>query len=427
MHSTPSASVVATPVTTSALPLAADETLDQGLDELIRAAARRALAAALETEVSQYIAAHAHLRDERGRRLVSRNGRLPRRVVQSSLGPLEVHQPRISDRRKDESGQRIRFTSRVLPKYLRKTKAVEELVPWLYLKGVSSNDFSEALSALGLDGAAGFSPNSVGRMKEHWRQEWFEWSRRSLAGKRYAYLWADGIYFNIRLGDAGRQCVLVLMGANEEGGKELVALTDGHRESTQSWLEVLRELKERGLECSPRLAVGDGSLGFWKALAEVYPDCRQQRCWVHKTANVLAHLPRTRQSSAKADLHQVWMAGTAAEAGAAFDSFLRIYRTQFPKAVACLEKDREELLAFYRFPAEHWPHVRTTNPIESTFATVRLRTAKTKGSGTREACLSLAFKLCQSAQKKWRPLNAPGLVADVDAGVEFEDGTRKAA
>ena len=387
MNSNPLVSIMAMPP----LRLAADTAVEATFDELIRTAARQMLAAALESEVAEYIAAHAELRDEKGRRLVSRNGRMRKRQVQTPIGPLEVHQPRVNDRRRTLLGQRIRFSSRVLPKYLRKTRALEDLVPWLYLKGVSSNDFPEALSALGL-GEIGFSPNTVQRLKEKWRQEWFEWSRRSLAGKRYVYLWADGIYFNIRLGDAGRQCVLVLMGVNEEGVKELITLTDGHRESTQSWLEVLRELRERGLECSPKLAVGDGALGFWKALADVYPECRQQRCWVHKTANVLAHLPRSRQSAAKGDLKQIWMATTAAEANEAFDSFLRVYRTQYPKAAGCLEKDREELMTFYEFPTEHWPHVRTTNPIESTFATVRLRTAKTKGSGTRDACLSLAFK-----------------------------------
>jgi len=404
----------------------ADAAVDSLLDRLIREGARRMLTAAMESEVEQYVQAHAHLRDAEGRRLVTRNGRMPRRIVQTQAGPLEVRQPRVNDRRLDEAGDRIRFSSKVLPKYLRKTKVVEDLVPWLYLKGISTNDFPEALGALGLDGS-GLSPNSVTRMKEHWRQEWFDWSRRRLEGKRYVYLWADGVYFNIRLGDAGRQCVLVLMGATERGVKELIAISDGHRENASSWLELLRELRERGLECSPKLAVGDGSLGFWKALAEVYPDCRQQRCWVHKTWNILGYLPRTRQSAAKADAQQIWMAATKGEAIAAFDQFLRVYQNQYPKAAACLEKDRDELLAFYDFPVEHWAHVRTTNPIESTFATVRLRTAKTKGSGSRDACLSLAFKLCQSAAKKWRPLNGSSLVADVDAGVKFIDGIRRAA
>jgi transposase-like protein len=400
------------------------------LDEVLREGARSMLQHAIEREVAEYVGAHAHERDPHtGRRLVVRNGHLPARKVLTGLGPIEVRQPRVDDRRVDEQGNRcFRFTSRILPPYLRRARSVEELVPWLYLKGISSSDFPEALSALGHDGS-GLSATSVIRMKELWREEWAEWSRRSLLGRRYVYLWADGIHFNIRLADEGegRQCVLVVMGATEEGVKELVAIREGHRESEQSWLELLRDLRDRGMEGDPQLAAGDGALGFWKALPQVFPTTRWQRCWVHKAANVLNHFPRSQQPAANGKLQDVWMAATRADAVAALEKFARDHRAKYPKAVECLLKDREELLAFYDFPAEHWQHLRTTNPIESTFATVRLRTAKTKGCGSRQACLTMVFKLCQSAEKHWRKLNGCALLKEVSAGVEFVDGIRKAA
>ena len=399
------------------------------LDDILREGARRMLQAAIEREVADYIDAHADQRDGRGRRLVVRNGHLPPRDLQTPVGPIRVEQPRVDDRRTDAAGERLfRFTSSILPKYLRKTKSIEELVPWLYLKGISSSDFPEALGALGLDGR-GLSAASVIRMKELWRGEWLDWSRRPLAGKRYAYVWADGIHFNVRLEEPGakRCCVLVLMGATEDGTKELIALSEGHRESEMSWKEVLTDVKSRGLEAGPELAVGDGALGFWKALAQVYPRARQQRCWVHKTANVLNALPQNRQESAKHELQQVWMAATRAEAHAAFDRFVATYQAKYPKAAQCLAKDRDELLAFYDFPAEHWPHLRTTNPIESTFATVRLRTEKTKGCGTRAACLTMTFKLVQSAQRRWNRLKGSSLLREVIEGVPFVDGIRHAA
>ena len=404
------------------------------LDQVLREGARRMLQAAIEREVADYVDAHADARDERGRRLVVRNGHLPPRELQTPVGPLRVEQPRVDDRRRDEKGERaFRFTSAILPKYLRKSKSksIEELVPWLYLKGISSGDFPEALSALGLDGS-GLSASSVIRMKELWRGEWLDWSRRPLDGKRYVYFWADGIHFNIRLEEPGskRACVLVLMGATEEGTKELVALSEGHRESEMSWRELLSDLKSRGLDVAPELAVGDGALGFlgfWKALAQVYPRTRQQRCWVHKTANVLNALPANRQESAKHELQQIGMAGTRTEAQAAFEKFVATYQAKYPKAAQCLLKDREELLAFYDFPAEHWPHLRTTNPIESTFATVRLRTEKTKGSGTRAACLTMTFKLVQSAQRRWNRLKGSSLLREVIEGIKFVDGIRHAA
>jgi len=402
------------------------------LDDILREGARRLLQEAIEREVDEYVRRHAEARDPHtGRRLVVRNGRLPARSIQSPLGPIVVQQPRVDDQRVDPvSGERrrFRFTPAILPPYLRKAQSIERLVPWLYLKGISSSDFPEALGALGLDGS-GLSATSVIRMKEVWREEWAEWSKRSLVGKRYVYLWVDGVYFNIRLADEGegRQCVLVVMGATEDGTKELVAIQEGHRESEQSWLDVLRDLKDRGLEMGPELACGDGSLGFWKALPQVYPQARWQRCWMHKTCNVLNHFPKGQHGVVKGKIQAIWMAATKAEALEALERFKRDYEKKYLKAVECLMKDKQELLAFYDFPAEHWQHLRTTNPIESTFATVRLRTAKTKGCGSRQACLTMVFKLCQSAERSWRKLNGCALLREVSEGIEFEDGIRKAA
>ena len=395
------------------------------LDDILRDGARRALQAAIEREVEQYIGQNQRHLDEQRRRLVVRNGYHPARRIQTGSGSIEVRQPRVNDKRTDEQGNRLRFTSKILPPYLRKSKAVEELVPWLYLKGISTNDFPEALACLGHDGS-GLSATSVVRMKEIWEGQYENFSRRSLEGKRYVYVWADGIYFNIRLSDE-RPCVLVLMGALEDGTKELIAMVDGQRESEQSWLELLVDVKARGLAEAPKLATGDGALGFWKALKQVYPSTRVQRCWVHKTANVLDKLPKSRQPSAKSMLHEIWMSATKEDAVKAFDQFIATYQAKYPKAVECLAKDREELLAFYDFPAEHWQHLRTSNPIESTFATVRLRTYKTKGAGSRAACLAMAFKLVESAQKHWRKLNGSTLLPEVVAGVIFKDGVKIAA
>jgi transposase-like protein len=308
---------------------------------------------------------------------------------------------------------------------LRKTKAIEELVPWLYLKGISTSDFPEALACLGHDGS-GLSPATVVRMKEIWQGQYENFCRRSLEGKRYVYLWADGIYFNVRLTE-DRPCVLVLMGATEEGTKELIAMIDGQRESEQSWMELLLDVKSRGLTEAPMLATGDGAMGFWKALRQVYPSTRHQRCWVHKMANVLNNLPKNLHPSAKGILHEIWMSATKEDAIKTFDRFIATYQAKYPKAVQCLAKDREELLAFYDFPAEHWQHLRTSNPIESTFATVRLRTSKTKGAGSRLACLTMAFKLVESAQNHWRKLNGSVWLPEVIAGVIFKDGVKLAA
>ena len=395
------------------------------IDDILRDGARRALQSAIEREVQEYIERNKTQVDEQGHRLVVRNGHQPARKILSGNGPIEVHQPRVNDKRVDEQGNRFRFISQILPPYLRKTKAMEELIPWLYLKGISTSDFPEALACLGLDGS-GLSPTTVVRLKEIWQGQYEDFFRRSLKGKRYVYVWADGINFNIRLGD-DRPCVLVLMGALEDGTKELIAMIDGQRESEQSWLELLLDVKGRGVEEAPKLATGDGAMGFWKALRQVYPSTRHQRCWVHKTANVLDKLPKSQQPSAKAMLHEIWMSATKEDATKTFDRFITTYQAKYPKVVECLAKDREELLAFYDFPAEHWQHLRTSNPIESTFATVRLRTSKTKGAGSRVACLAMAFKLVESAQKRWRKLNGRVLLQDVIAGVIFKDGTKLAA
>ena len=395
------------------------------LDDIVREGARRMLQQAIEQEVADYIERHRDCRDDSGRRLVVRNGHKPPRAIATPAGPLQVRQPRVDDRRTGADGERMRFTSAILPPYLRRSRKREDLVPWLYLKGVSTGGFPEALGCLGLDGS-GFSPASVVRMKEVWQQEWDQWNRRPLEGKRSVYVWADGIYCDLRL-EEGRPCVLVLMGAPADGTKELMAVLDGERESEQSWRELLLDLKSRGLNEPPRLAVGDGALGFWKAMAQVFPSTRQQRCWVHKTANVLNRLPKSQQPAAKAKLHEIRMAATRGDATKAFDLFVRTYEAKYPKAAECLSKDRAEMLAFYDFPAEHWRHLRTTNPIESTFATVRLRTCRTKGPGSRAAGLAMAFKLALKAESRWRRLNGSAKLQDLIDGVVFVDGDRKAA
>jgi putative transposase len=409
-------------------PTAEPEPSRDALTEVLRQGARKMLAEAIEAEVAEYLKGRDHLLDEAGHRFVVRNGRLPERQLQTPLGEIPVHQPRVRDRR--PAAAREAFQSSILPPYLRKTRSLEELLPWLYLKGVSTGDFSEALAALLGPAAPGLSATTMARLKSCWEEEYKAWQARSLAGKRYAYVWADGVYFNVRLESPGntRQCILVLMGATTEGKKELLAVADGYRESDQSWLELLLDLRSRGLVDDPELATGDGSLGFWKALPKVYARTRRQRCWVHKTANVLNKMPSSIQAKAKSMLHDIWMAATRAEADQAFDLFVDSFGAKYAAAVSCLRTDRTELLAFYEFPAEHWIHLRTTNPIESTFATVRLRTAKTKGSGSRLACLTMVFKLAMSAQKTWRALNGtPALLADVIHGVRFEDGIKKNA
>ena len=402
------------------------ESTKDALTELFRQGARRILAATLEAEVEDYLAEHESARDAAGRRLVVRNGHCPERTIQTGIGDIEVRRPRINDRRVDADGRRIQFTSKVLPPYLRRTKSVEELIPWLYLKGISTGDFSEALGALLGKDAPGLSASTVVRLKQIWETDFKEWNRRDLTDGRYVYIWVDGIHFNIRL-EENRQCILVVMGARADGKKELLAVQDGYRESEQSWKELLLDLKARGLTLDPELAIGDGALGFWKALPQVWPATRAQRCWCHKTANVLNNLPKGEQPRAKEALHQIWMAATRDDAHRAFDLFVKTYEAKYPKSVACMVKDKDALLAFYDFPAEHWKHLRTTNPIESTFATVRLRTKRTKGSGSRIACLTMVFKLAQAAERKWRKLNGYELLGDVIRGVQFKDGTKVAA
>lgn len=393
------------------------------LDELVREGARRMLQAAMDAEVEAFLDRYRDRRDDQGRRLVVKNGMLPSREILTGAGPIEVHQRRVRDNSPDPE-DRVSFSSSLLPAYLRRTDAIEELIPWLYLKGISTNDFGEALQSLVGERAKGLSPNVIVRLKEQWADEYDGWNRRDLTGKEYVYLWADGIYTKVRLEDDAnqKQCFLVLMGATADGTKELIAVVDGYRENEQSWSELLLDLKHRGLTLAAKLAIGDGALGFWAALRKVYSGTAEQRCWVHKTANVLNKMPKSVQPKAKADLHEIWQAETKADAEKAFDHFVAKYRAKYEAACHCLAKDREVLLAFYDFPAEHWGHLRTTNPIESTFATIRLRHRKTKGNGTRRASLAMMFKLAQSASKKWRRLNSPEKMTLVLEGRSFKDG-----
>ena len=394
------------------------------LSDVIRRGALTMLIDGIEAEVAAWIADRRTITDGDGHRQVVRNGYASPRTVVTGVGPLEVKMPRVHDRRPD--GERERFTSALVPPYLRKAKAIDELIPWLYLKGVSTGGFAEALQALLGPNCPGLSASSVTRLLSIWQEEQAAWSKRDLSDKQYVYVWADGIHFNIRL-EEDRQCILVLMGATADGTKELIAVQDGHRESEQSWSSMLLDLKSRGLVIDPKVAVADGALGFWAAARKAWPNTREQRCWVHKTVNVLDNLPKRLQPQAKDKLHQIWMASTRKDAGDAFDLFVQTYEAKYPKAVECLTKDRDVLLTFYDFPAEHWVHLRTTNPIESTFATVRLRHKRTKGNGSRKACLAMVFKLVESAQKRWRKLNSHELIQDVIANVTFTDGEKKQA
>ena len=394
------------------------------LTEVLQRGAKRLLAEALEVEIEEFLGCYRELRDDRGRARIVRNGYLPEREVQTGIGMIGAKVPRARDRK--GGAEPIRFSSSILPPYLRRSKSIEELLPWLYLKGVSTGGFSEALSSLLGPEAPGLSPSTISRLKKIWADEYGEWNRRDLSEREYVYVWADGVYFQARL-EEQKQCVLVVMGSTRSGEKELLSIQDGYRESEQSWLELLLDLKQRGLQIAPRAAVGDGALGFWKALRKVYPETRALRCWVHKTANVLNKLPKGLQGKAKAALHDIWMAESREDAQKALDAFAETYGAKYPKAVECLTKDREELLAFYDFPAEHWKHLRTTNPIESTFATVKLRTAKTRGCLSRTTALTMVFQLCRSAQKGWRKLSGYELLAKVIQGVKFVDGVEKIA
>ena len=394
--------------------------VDDPLTDLLRQGARKLIEQAVQAELEVLLENTEHLKDEQGRQRLVRNGYLPERQIQTGIGQVTVKVPRVRDRAK-EADKKIRFNSSILPKYMRKTRSIEALIPWLYLKGISTGDFSEALATLlGVD-APGLSQTTISRLKAVWKQEYDAWKRRDLSKKQYVYFWVDGIYFNVRM-DQDAQCLLVIIGATRDGRKELIAIEDGYRESAQSWRGVLLDLKRRGLRMGPKLATGDGALGFWKALDEVYSQTRTQRCWVHKTANVLNSLPKSQQPKAKQRLHEIYLAETREEAEQAFDFFLEAYQTKYPKAADCLAKDRAALLSFYDFPAEHWIHLRTTNPIESTFATVRLRTAKVRGCFSRETVLTMVFRLGQCAEKTWRRLNGSSLLVHVLAGIRYIDG-----
>ncbi|MAC82262.1 MAG: IS256 family transposase [Rhodobacteraceae bacterium] len=391
------------------------------LTDLIRNGARKLIEQAVEAELATLLAAFAEDRLEDGRARLVRHGHLPEREILTGVGPVAVKVPRVRDRKPGED--KITFAPSILPRYLRKAKSVEELLPWLYLKGVSTGDFGEALAVLlGLD-AKGLLAKTVTRLKADWWSEYEAWEKRDLGNRRFLYIWADGVYFKPRMAEE-KQCVLVIVGADEYGRKELLAMTDGFRESTQSWREVLLDLKRRGLKQDPKLAVADGALGFWAALREVFATTQEQRCWLHKTMNVLNALPKSVQPKAKAHLHDVWQADTRAAASAAFDFFVDTYGVKWDKAVAKLVKDRDALLTYYDFPAEHWKHIRTSNPIESTFATVRHRTKRIKGCLSRKTGLSMAFRLMMSAQKKWRKLDGRNRLPEVISGVEFRDGVR---
>ena len=392
------------------------EPFSRSLEDALKEGARRLLQQAIENEVQEFLDGCVAMKAKDGRRSVVRNGYLPERSVQTGIGLVPVKQPRVRDRDKKR-----RFISAILPPYLRRTPSVESVVSALYLKGISTNNFPEALEAILGENAKGLSPTNIIRLKEGWEAEYKEWSKRDLSGKHYVYFWADGIYFNVRL-EEDRPCLLVIVGALSDGSKEVVSIYDGHRESKTSWLEVLNDLKRRGLSRPPSLAIGDGALGFWAAIDEIFPETKTQRCWVHKSANVLDKMPKSVQSHAKGMLHEMYMAPTKESALKAFDSFVTLYEGKYPKACECLRKDKEVLFSFYDFPAAHWQHIRTTNPIESTFATVRHRTRQTKGCGSRLATLTMVFKLAISAQKHWNRLRGYQLIEKVISGVRFKDG-----
>ncbi|MEA3502347.1 MAG: IS256 family transposase [Actinomycetota bacterium] len=390
--------------------------LSATLDELVAEGARRMLMAGLEAEVADYIERHQGLVDEAGHRLVVRNGKAAERSLVTGAGALKVQAPRVDDRREGH-----RFSSYILPKYARRSPKVADVLPVLYLRGLSTGDFSPALTQFfGSD--AGLSSTSIGRLLETWSDEYTAFTGRDLSGDDFVYLWADGVHFRIRL-EEDRLCCLVVIGVRADGTKELLACSDGYRESTESWADVLRGLKNRGMT-APMVAVGDGALGFWAALGDVFPETAEQRCWVHKTANILDVLPKRLHRQAKAAIHEIYQSETRADADAGIDDFVRVYGDKYPKAVAKLVKDRDVLLTFYDYPAAHWVHLRTTNPIESTFATVRARTRVTKGAGSRRRGLVMAYKLLDAAQDRWRKVNSPELVIQVRAGIEFKDGIR---
>jgi len=391
----------------------------QSLDELAREGARRMIAKALKLEVDEHIEKLSHLRNERGHALVVRNGKGQERTLTLGAGAVKIQAPRVNDRRAEH-----RFSSRILPPYMRRSPRLEEALPVLYLRGLSTGDFSKALPVLLGPEAAGLSATTISRLIRIWQDEYQAWRKRSLVGKDYVYIWADGVYFRVRL-EEDRLACLVIIGVLADGTKEVIALEDGYRESQESWACLLRDLKRRGMP-APVLAVGDGALGFWGALRDVYPKTREQRCWVHKIANVLDKLPKRLQARAKTMLHEIMRAPDRQSAEEDIERFVQEFEARYPKAVECLVKDQETMLTLFDFPAEHWIHLRTTNPIESAFATVKSRTRQTKGAGSRKAGLALASKLILAAQERWRKVNAPHLVALVRAGIEFKDGKQVA-
>jgi len=376
---------------------------------------------ALENEVKEFIQKHSNLKGENGNKVVTKNGYMPQRDIVTGMGPLTIIQPRIDDRNLKGYCSNERFTSNILPRYLRRIPSIDNLIPALYLKGISTNDFPTALSAILGEGVKGLSATNIVRLKDSWQKDYLQWKSRDLSGKNYVYFWADGVYFNVRLED-DRSCILVIMGADKHGNKELVAVQDGFRESKLSWREMLLDLKQRGLSFAPKLATGDGGLGFWAAIDEVFPETRRQRCWVHKTVNILDKMPKSIQAKAKSMIHEMYMAATKESALKAYEHFIQTFEPKYPKAVECLRKDKEDLFTFYDFPATHWIHIRTTNPIESTFATVRLRTNKTKGCGSRIATLTMVFKLTMEAARTWKKLKGHQLILLVLENKKFVDG-----
>ena len=386
------------------------------LEQIARKGARKVLQIALENEVEEYIQKHSHLTDSDGKRVVVKNGHMPQRNITTGMGPLTVTQPRVDDR-----GLKKRFTSNILPRYLRRIPSVDNLIPVLYLKGISTNDFATALESILGKGVSGLSATNIVRLKKIWEEEYDTWRKRDLSDKEYVYFWVDGINFNVRLDDE-RSTILIIMAADRHGNKELLAAQDGYRESEIAWTEILADLKRRGLKMGPKLSIGDGGLGFWKALSEEFPESKRQRCWVHKTANILDKMPKSIQSKAKAMIQDMYMAPTKEDALAAYDHFVASFSDKYPRAVECLTKDKGDLFNFYDFPAAHWIHIRTTNPIESTFSTVRLRTYKTKGCGSRTATLTMVYKLALEASRTWKRLKGYKLILKVLEGKKFVDG-----
>jgi len=403
-------------------PLHQPGSVEDPLTEIARDGAKRMLAAALRAEADAFVAQYAEETLPDGRQRVVRHGYGPERSIQTGIGALDVRRPKVRDRAADvPTEEKIRFSSAILPRWARRSKRLEALLPVLYLRGVSTGDFQEALAAILGQDAPNLSPNVISRLTGEWQQEYDRWQRRDLSARRYVYIWADGVYLQARM-ERQAECMLVILGATPEGKKELVGFQVGVRESTQSWRELLVDIKARGLEVPPEIAVGDGAMGFWKALDEVLPGTRHQRCWVHKTANVLNKFPKSMQPSVKADLREIWQAETRAVAEAALDTFAEKYRAKYEKAVTCLTRDREALLAFYDFPADHWDHLRTGNPIESVFATVRHRTVRTKGALSQKTAKLMVFKLVQAAAKTWRRLKGANQLPRVIEGITFTDG-----